>query len=71
MTLQEWAAEIAVELRAAGFDVSWHQGFPLIKKPEGMDDTVALLKWSSPTNLPCAKSIYADGMLITPGLVPR
>lgn len=70
MTLDDWAHELAEELREAGYTVTLHQGFPLVTdKPSSMpwDKGVALIKWTSPSGLPCAKRIYAEGMLFTPG----
>lgn len=68
MTLQEWSRDLTTELRAAGYVVSFRSGFPLVDKPDDMDGTMKLLRWASPSGLPCCKNIYAEGMLFTPSL---
>lgn len=67
MTLQQWARELTGELEEAGYEVYHYQGFPLVKCPLIWDRGVALIKWTSPSGLPTYKSIYAEGMLFTPG----
>jgi hypothetical protein len=64
MTLEEWTTAILTELRAAGFQPTTYQGFPLLKRPEGYWETIRLLKFH--TSLPCDRRIYAEGMLFVP-----
>jgi hypothetical protein len=69
MTLEEAVKDISDELRAAGFQVSDYQGFPLAQTnlAEGMDahmERVRLLKFR--TRIPCDRRIYAEGMIFIP-----
>jgi hypothetical protein len=64
MTLDEWSNQITGELVAAGFSVSLHDGFPLVKQPERFDEKVRLLKFR--TSQPTDRLVYAEGMLFAP-----
>jgi hypothetical protein len=64
MTLEQWTKDVKASLSAAGFDVSEYQGFPLVKRPPNWDDGLRLLKFEP--CYPCAKRIYAEGMLFVP-----
>ncbi len=64
MMLVEWADTIVAELKAAGFSVTVHEGFPLVKRPATHDDRVRLLKFR--TSLSADRRIYAEGMLFVP-----
>ena len=64
MTLQQWTAQILLELQAAGFKAREHQGFPLMQMPDGHLEIVRLLKFR--TSLGSDRRIYAEGMLFLP-----
>jgi hypothetical protein len=64
MTLQEWTAEVTSELRAAGFEVSEYQGFPLVKTPTSMSEGARFLKFH--TSLAADRRIYSEGCLFVP-----
>ena len=64
MTLPEWTATIMAEARAAGFEVSEYQGFPLVQNPKDMIEGVRFLKHKF--SMPVERSIYAEGCLLSP-----
>lgn len=69
MNLAEWTAAIVSELKAANFEVTEHQGFPLVPMPKGDDwdghrERVRLLEFR--TTLPTDRKIYREGMLFIP-----
>lgn len=64
MTLQEWTAEMRGALRQAGFDVTEHMGFPLVRTPSALPEKVRLMELPLP--LAHEKRIYAEGMVIVP-----
>jgi len=64
MNLAEFTATLIKELKDAGFDVSEHAGFPIVKRPEKLEDGVRLLKFA--TSIPCERHIYAEGMIFFP-----
>ena len=64
MTLAEWTGAIIAELQAAGFVASEYQGFPLVKRPESIEEGVRLLKFT--TTFPADREIYSEGMLFVP-----
>lgn len=64
MTLLEWTKAISDELTAAGFNVSQHEGFPLVNTPEGLEEKVRILKLK--LSLPTSRRIYSEGILFTP-----
>lgn len=64
MTLQEWTATVIAELTSAGFEVSEYQGFPLVKIPATMQQSVRFLKFN--TTLAADRTIYAEGCLFVP-----
>ncbi len=64
MTLAEWSQAVIAELAAAGFDAELHGGFPLVKMPQSMSETVKLLKLK--LSVSTQWTIYKEGMLITP-----
>jgi hypothetical protein len=47
MTLTEWTDAIIADLKAAGFEASVHQGFPLAKTPVTHDEKYRFLKFRS------------------------
>lgn len=65
MTLQEWTMIISAELKAEGFEVSEYQGFPLVKRPESIEEGVRLLKFHT-KQFPADREIFAEGMLFVP-----
>jgi hypothetical protein len=65
VTLPEWTASVIAELKAAGFEVSEYQGFPLVQRPESLEETVRLLKFET-KHFPADRTIYAEGMLFVP-----
>ena len=64
MTLAEWTGTIIAELHAAGFAATEYQGFPLVKRPESIEEGVRLLKLK--TTFPADREIYGEGMLFVP-----
>lgn len=61
-----WFGAIFGELEAAGYQVTWYGGFPLVAMPTSLTNAAAFLKWRSPSGLPCCKTLYLEGALITP-----
>jgi hypothetical protein len=64
VTLDEWTEQVKAELAQAGFSVSEHEGFPIVKMPESHFDRVRLLKFR--TAMPSDRTVYAEGMLFVP-----
>jgi hypothetical protein len=64
MNLPEWTAQVIAELKAAGFDATEHQGFPLMKMPETHFQIVRLLKLR--LSVGTDRRIYAEGMIFVP-----
>ena len=64
MTLGEWTEAQRAALKAAGFDSTVHEGFPLVAMPASQEDRVRLLKLPLPWA--CEKSIYSEGLLVLP-----
>ena len=64
MTLPEWTASIIAELRAAGFEASEYQGFPLAQTPRSIAEGVRFLKFH--TTLAADRTIYKEGVLFVP-----
>jgi hypothetical protein len=52
------------DLKAAGFEVSEHQGFPLVKCPASMEEGVRFLKFHA--TLAADRTFYSEGVLFTP-----
>ena len=69
MTLPEWTKSVMDELRAAGFEVSEYQGFPLVQTPADFQEGVRLLKFH--TSLAADRTIYSEGMLYAPAGAAR
>ena len=65
MTLQEWTMIISAELRAEGFEVIEVYGFPVVKRPESLEESVRLLKFHT-KQFPADREIFAEGMLFAP-----
>jgi hypothetical protein len=64
MRLPEWTATLMAECRAAGFEVSEHAGFPLVKRPSDLANGARFLKHKF--SLAVERSIYAEGCLLLP-----
>ena len=64
LSRKEWTSTVTGELKAAGFEVSEYAGFPLVKEPEQIEQSVRLLKFQ--TSLATERQIYAEGMLFLP-----
>jgi hypothetical protein len=65
MKLTQWTATVIANLKAAGFEVSEYQGFPLVNRPESLEETERLLNFSV-IGFPADRTIYAEGMLFVP-----
>ena len=69
MTLTDWQRDTKQAIEEAGFLVGdWH-GFPLIEIPTDQAEGVRLLKLSLPHG--GCKTLYAEGMVVTPGPIER
>lgn len=68
MTFEEWKDEMTLELQDDGFTVETFAGFPFIPNPIPHADKLRLLNRKS--TLPSSLSIYADGVIVMPGLPP-
>jgi len=69
MNIEEWSNDVMTELRAAGFEVTLHHGFPLVTPPPFLDGKVKLLKFKA--SRPADRSIYAEGVLFYPAGTER
>jgi hypothetical protein len=64
MTLKEWSQSVTDELKAAGFEVSDYQGFPIVPMQATHEERVRFLKFR--TTAPSDRRIYAEGCLFIP-----
>ena len=62
-----WIQETTEALKIAGFMVREWQGFPLVEMPKDFTEKVRLLKLSLPQG--GVKTIYSEGMLVTPNRI--
>lgn len=64
MKFEQWSDEISADLTAAGFRVEKYNGFPLVKRPDTMHETVRLLKFQC--RYAVIRRIYDVGMIFLP-----
>ena len=65
MKLEQWSENVAEQIRAQGFDVEIHEGFPLVRD-KGLTVNQRMRLLSMKLETPTERTVYQDGMLFMP-----